>query len=599
MTAVSQHESSGKASLDATVDHATNDEDTDQWVYPYPTNFQISEHPIDKARELKVAVIGAGLAGVLAAILLPIKVPGIRLTIIEKNHEVGGTWLENIYPGVRCDIPAHVYQSTFDPNTQWSEVFAQGTEIREYWQKLAHKYDVYGNTTFNSKVLGLYWEDSIASWRLPVQDTKTGVQRTEHYNFVIPAVSHFNEWKLPEYPGIESYKGHLRHSSNWDPTFDPCGKRIAVIGNGASGVQIVPNLQKVASHLDHYARSGTWIAGSFGGNIQRTLEPIYYDAEQLQSFKDSKKYHQYRKGLESAFWRRYETQLKDTPATRETTKQFTELMRQRVNGKPEILEQILPTFSPHCRRLTPGPGYLEALTKENVSFIRTPIEKFTEHGILTVDGVHRAVDAVICSTGANVDFAPPFPIVADRIDLSQAWRPEGLYGFPYTYIGLATPGFPNLMFLHGPNGAGASGTVPHSIETQVAYMAKVLRKVAFQGIRTIAPLKAAADDFVEYCDAFFPRTVLSQNCSSWANGRRPGGRIHGLWPGSAAHVTWVRREPRWEDWEYTQVKPGNRFAWFGNGQTSRESDPTSDVTPYLMEPDNIDLRDYHERWWDL
>jgi cation diffusion facilitator CzcD-associated flavoprotein CzcO len=124
-------------------------------------------------------------------------------------------------------------------------------------------------------------------------------------------------------------------------------------------------------------------------------------------------------------------------------------MAKRLEAKPELLEQIVPDFSPHCRRLTPGPGYLEALTKDNVSFVRTPIERITEDGIVTTDGIHRPVDAIICSTGANVDFAPPFPIVSGEVDLSQAWRPEGLYGFPYTYLGVATPGFNNLLFLHG------------------------------------------------------------------------------------------------------------------------------------------------------
>lgn len=130
-------------------------------------------------------------------------------------------------------------------------------------------------------------------------------------------------------------------------------------------------------------------------------------------------------------------------------------------------------------------------------------------------------------------------------------------------------------------------------------MAKILRKVSNQGIQTITPLKQAADDFVEYCDAFFPRTVLSENCSSWANGGRPGARIHGLWPGSAAHVAWARREPRWEDWEYTYVRSRNRFAWFGNGKRGRETEAGADVTPYLKVPGTVDLRDYHESWWDL
>lgn len=222
---------------------------------------------------------------------------------------------------------------------------------------------------------------------------------------------------------------------------------------------------------------------------------------------------------------------------------------------------------------------------------------------MTVDGEERHVDAIICATGANVDFAPPFPMVNEKgVDLSKAWRPEGEFGFPYSYLGFATPGFPNLIHLHGPNAHGAAGTITHSIETQIGYIAKLLRKVRTQGIRTVMPSKAATDDFLTYCDAFFPRTNLSSNCSSWANGRRPGARIHGLWPGSQSHVTIVRREPRWEDWEYEYVRPENRFAYWGNGWTKKELEGTGSMTDFLKREaltGELDLRDLHERWWDL
>jgi cation diffusion facilitator CzcD-associated flavoprotein CzcO len=217
----------------------------------------------------------------------------------------------------------------------------------------------------------------------------------------------------------------------------------------ARGVQAVPNLQPIVEQLDHYARSGAWIAGAFAGSLERQLEPINYSAEQLESFQDSEKYRGFRKKLESTSWRRYKPQLNGTRESEQAITDFKKLMSKRIETKPELLDDIVPDFSPHCRRLTPGPGYLEALTKENASSIRTPIEKITEDGIVTRDSVHRPVDAIICSTGANVDFAPPFPIVAEGVDLSQAWRPKGLCGFPYTYLGVATPGFPNLLFLHG------------------------------------------------------------------------------------------------------------------------------------------------------
>ncbi|CAK3903048.1 FAD NAD(P)-binding domain-containing [Lecanosticta acicola] len=576
--------------------------DNEPWVYPHPTDFKISEHHIDDTKALKVAVVGTGLAGITAGSLLPAKVPGLQLTIFEKNSNVGGTWFENVYPGVRCDIPAHVYQSTFSPNTQWTEEYAQGSEILAYWQSVARKYDVYSITKFQTKVTGAHWDDQRAQWRLVTQKLSDGTRVEEYFDFFITAIGHFNEWKLPDYPGIDQYQGHLRHSSNWDPNFDPRGKRIATIGNGASGIQVTTELRKLADHVDHYARNRTWIAGSFNPEVKdRQDTPMPISLDQRKSFEEPETYLQFRKELEGKYFRGFEGQLIDSESTKNAAANFTDAMRKRLTkvGTPELLERLVPDFPPHCRRLTPGPGYLEALAAENLTFIQTPIERFTSDGIVTVDGVHRPVDAVICSTGANVDYAPPFPITAGEYDLSRDWKPDGKFGWAYNYLGLCTPHFPNLAYILGPNPAGPSGTVPQAVETQVAYIAKMLRKMSQQRIRTMAPTKSATDDWVDYCDAFFPRTNLSLNCSSWSNGGRPGGRIHGHWPGSGAHATVARREPRWEDFEYTYDRPENRFAFLGNGQTRKETIETEDVTPYLKLEASNDLRDVHERWWDV
>ncbi|TVY58566.1 FAD-binding monooxygenase aflW [Lachnellula cervina] len=553
----------------------------------------LEDHPVDAVRSLKVppnlnalvAVIGAGISGITAGVLFPAKVPGINLTIFEKNSDV----LTPTDPGVRCDVPANVYQSTYSPNTRWSEEFAQGPEIRAYWQSLASKENVYQYIKFERKVTHAQWDPVEAKWVIRVHDLKSQNTTTEKFDILLTAIGRFNAWKLPEYPGIDEYQGHLRHSSNWDPRFDPTGKKVAVIGNGASGIQIVPELQKVAQHLDHYARSKTWIAGSLGGR-DRLAEPMHFSQEQQEDFQDPEKYLAYRKALENTYWDRFAGLLKNSKESLASRENFRELMAKRLTEKPELLDAIVPDFSPNCRRLTPGPGYLEALTKENVSFIQSPIKRFTKVGIETEDGVHRPVDAVICSTGANVDYAFPFPVVSGDIDLAEAWKPDGKFGFPYSYLGFATPGFPNLFFVHGPNAAGHSGTFPHGVENQ------------WPRDQEFGAIDAAADDFVEYCDAFFPTTVLSEGCSSWSNGGRPGARIHGHWPGSAAHLNFIRRSPRWEDFEYELLesnKSRNRFSYWGNGRTTKELESNSDLTPYLKTPDQVDLRDWHESWWNL
>ncbi|KAK2063073.1 4-hydroxyacetophenone monooxygenase [Colletotrichum caudatum] len=560
----------------------------------YP--IKLVDRYIDEPRELRVAVIGAGLAGVLAGILLPAKVPGIKLTIYEKNADVGGTWFENIYPGVRCDVPAHVYQSTFDPNTQWTEEFAQGAEIRNYWQGLARKYDVYKYLQLSQRVEGLSWVDSRSIWQITIRDLETDATRVEEAEFVLTAIGRFNAWKLPDYPGIEDFKGVLRHASNWDPNFDPRDKKVAVIGNGASGIQLTSNLHKVVSRLDHYARNKTWITASFAGD-ETSIEPIPISEELRETFrKDPEAYLRYRKEQEGKYFRHFNGWLKGSSENDEAREAFRKFMNDRLTEKPELVDALIPDFSPHCRRLTPGPGYLEAITSEKTDYIQTRIRRFTETGIETEDGRHREVDAIFCATGANVDMAPPFPITAGGRDLAQVWRPDG----PYTYFGSATPGFPNLLFIHGPNGSGRSGTVPHNVENQIAYFARILRKAGREGIKSIQPTRRAADNFTQYSDAFFATTVLSESCSSWYNSGKAGSRIHGLWPGSASLATIVQREPRWEDFEYEYVGDSqNPFLWyFGKGCTKKELDPEADVTPYLR-AGGVDVKDVHESWWSV
>jgi cation diffusion facilitator CzcD-associated flavoprotein CzcO len=499
---------------------------------------------------------------------------------------------------VRCDVPSHVYQSTFAPSTDWSDEFAAGEEIRDYWQRVARDHNVYQYVQFRHQVEGLEWDAADGSWLVNTRNLVTNDTHQSRAHFVVSSPGRFNAWKLPDYPGISEYEGLLRHASHWSPDFDPTGKRVAVIGNGASGIQLVANIQKTVTRLDHYVRTKTWIAASWTGD-ERKLEAQPISEEIKRSFQDPKAYLAFRKELEEKHWRRFGAFLRETGDNDKLRQQFTAIMEKRLAKKPELLSQLTPDFSPHCRRLTPGPGYLEAVAEDNVDYITTSIQRFTKNGIETTDGVVREVDAVFCATGANRDMVPRFPIVSKGLDLRDVWSQDGKYGFPYTYLGVAVPGFPNLFHLHGPHGTGPSGTVPFSIESQVTHIAKLLRKASRQGIKAMEPKPAATDDFVEYSDAFFASSVLSDNCSSWYNGAKPGGRIHGLWPGSSVHVALVRRDPRWEDWDYEYLsETGNRFLWyFGNGWSKMESDPEADLTAYLKEAGQVDLRELHENWW--
>lgn len=400
-----------------------------------------------------------------------------------------------------------MYQSTFSPNTQWSEIFAKGAEIRDYWQAQAKKHDVYKYIKLRHRVDDASWDDEKSKWSVQVHDLINNSSTQEDFDFVITAIGRFNDWKLPDYPGLDTYKGHLRHTSNWDQSYDPTGKKVAVIGNGASGLQIVPHLQRISKHVTHFVRNPTWIATSWAGD-ERTFEPQPYPADQRESFKDPETYLKFRKEMEEKYWRRFRAMVRGSEENEGIRETFIEVMKARAAKKPELLDGLIPEFAPHCRRLTPGPGYLESLTEDNAELVKTPIKQFTTTGIETVDGKTYDFDAIFCATGANTDLVPPFPIRSRGVDLNKAWKPDGKFGFPYTYLGAATPDFPNLFFLAGPHSTGPSGTVPQAVETALTFFAKILRKVSSQGIKSITPSKEAADDAVDYCDAFFSKHRL-------------------------------------------------------------------------------------------
>jgi cation diffusion facilitator CzcD-associated flavoprotein CzcO len=197
------------------------------------------------------------------------------------------------------------------------------------------------------------WDQNLSVWRLSIKELKFG----EHYSFdvdvLLTAIGRFNAWRIPDFPGIDKYKGLLRHASNWSPDFDLSDKSVAVIGNGASGIQLTANLQPRVKRLDHYIRNRTWIAASWAGD-ERTLAPLLFSEEEREAFEDPGKYLQLRKQVEDKYWRRFAAFFRGSEENDELRERFVDIMRKRLAKKPELLEKLVPDFSPNCRRLTPG-----------------------------------------------------------------------------------------------------------------------------------------------------------------------------------------------------------------------------------------------------
>lgn len=246
---------------------------------------------------------------------------------------------------------------------------------------MAGDYDVRKYIRTGCRIVSAEWSEEKGKWRITIQSTDG--EFVDEANFLVTATGHFSDPRLPDYPGLGDFKGHLRHTSNWDPTFEPAGKRIAVIGNGASGIQVLPQLQKVAAHIDHYARNKTWVAAPIGGEDLAQL--VADNIDRARTSPDE--YLAFRKTLEARLFSRFGGIFKEGGKNKAAEAAIRKLMTARLGGDAALAKDIIPEFPPNCRRLTPGPGYLEALTAENVTYVTDHIAEFTETGIRTVDGM--------------------------------------------------------------------------------------------------------------------------------------------------------------------------------------------------------------------
>jgi len=270
---------------------------------------------------------------------------------------------------------------------------------------------------------------------------------------------------------------------------------------------------------------------------------------------------------------------------------FSELMKTRLSKKPEILDSLLPGFSVGCRRLTPGPGYLEALVEDNVDFINTRIRRCTPNGVELVDGTTVELDVLVCATGFQASAPPPFDVVGKGGQtLAQKFSP-----YPETYLSMASDGFPNYFMMLGPNSAIGTGSLTMMMEMEGDYIIKCIRKMQKEDIRSMDVKPQRVKDFSQIIDSYFKRTVYLDSCNSWyrSNGGA-GNRITGLWPGSSLHAMETFRSPRWEDFDYAYMggeagKQVNQLAWLGNGWSSAQVDDQGGDLAFYLLPEFVDV----------
>ncbi|KAF2492447.1 FAD/NAD(P)-binding domain-containing protein [Lophium mytilinum] len=556
--------------------NGTNGLKAPEFGYP-PHNvdgpYRVLDQYHSKPSKLRVACCGAGASGLcLAYKMEKMLTPGsFELTLFEKNPQFGGTWYENTYPGVACDIPAHDYVFTWDPKPDWTTFFAAGKEIQGYFEGFAERHGSKKYMKLNTKIVETRWDEEEGVWHITTEDQTTKEKSEDWAHVFVNGTGILNSWKWPEIEGLHDFKGGLMHSAAWDHEVDFEGKVVGVIGTGSTSVQIVPSLQKICKEVQVYMRSPTWISPPFGAgalddvhkgeDVNPGQRQYTFSEAEKKRFAEDPDYHlSFRKSIEAEINGLFGMYQQGSELSNHFREVITAEMNRRMGpGHEELKSFIIPKWSPGCRRISPGDGYLEALVQENVTPVFEGIEKVVPEGLQTRDGKVHKVDIIVCATGFQVAFQPAFTVINGAgKSIKQDWT-DG----PNLYFGVSAPRFPNFYTIVGPGATWSNGTLLPSIETTVEYSIKCMKKMQTEGIKALAVKQEALDEIYAHFDEYHKATVWKEECRSWFKDGKIKNRIY-LWPGATIHFLKSIKDPRFEDYDFT-YRYKNRFAFLGNG----------------------------------
>ncbi|ETI19940.1 hypothetical protein G647_08955 [Cladophialophora carrionii CBS 160.54] len=544
----------------------------------------LNDVPAYTSRKLRVVTIGAGYSGLTLAHKLQHQHSDlsdvIDHTIYEARSELGGTWLVNTYPGVVCDVPSHIYAFPFDPNPGWSRFFSTGPEIWAYMKKTAQKWNLERDIKYNHRVTGAYWQEDRGQWRVMVEHNNTVIE--DYADILISAQGFLNTWNWPLIPGLQDFRGKKVHSASWDHDYDYSNKRIAVIGNGSSGIQILPQLAKLpGTKVTSFQRGPTWVVSTMSpasllGKDDPAYNPEYTEEEKRAFLQDPQKHHQYRKKIIHSINDGFKMFVKNS----ELNKQIYDLARQEMAAKlennPELCEKLIPKWELGCRRITPGEGYLEAFLRENVGVTQSPITKIDADSVHTTDGQVYKVDVVVCATGFDVSYRPQYPVVGrGKVSLADKWAKE-----PSSYLSLASPDMPNYFMFTGPNALIGHGSLMESLGWSAEYMIKWMRKIASEDINAVVPKQSVVDDFIVYSDQIHQILTWTGACRSWYKNNTIDGRVTATFAGSALLFKRLIQDLRPEDFDI-EPRTKNRFRFLGNGFLQYELQKANDLAWYV------------------
>ena len=462
-------------------------------------------------RSARVGIIGTGFAGLALAIRLR-QAGDDDFIMLERGSAIGGTWRDNDYPGCACDVPSNLYSYSFAKNPDWTTTFAHQDEIRRYTERVAAEHDIHRSVHLNTTALDGAWDDEAQRWRVETD------QGEYDFQVVISATGPLSSPSIPNLPGIEDIKGPMFHSAQWDHSVDLTGKRVAVIGTGASAIQFVPELQKVVGELKLFQRTPPWLLPRPEYKTSRLRRALFRRFPVLQSA--------FRTGL---YWGH---ELYVIGFTRQARIMAVpgmlarRHMKKQIPNNPELRAKLTPNFKIGCKRILLSDNYYPALDNANVEVLTTGVSAIGEHSVIGSNGEEREVDAIVLGTGFHVTDIPIANHVRgkDGRTLADVWN-----GSMQSYRGSTVPGFPNFFFILGPNTGLGHSSMIFMAESSAQYVFDALAQMEKGNLASVDVRPERYRRWNEGIQARMPQTIWAKGgCASWYMDQT--GRNTTLWP---------------------------------------------------------------------
>jgi len=467
-------------------------------------------------QQIDVVIVGAGFGGLCAAIRL--RESGVQsLLILERSHEVGGTWRDNVYPGCACDVPSHMYSLSFAPNTLWTRPYPQQQEIQDYVLRVTEHYALRPIIRFNSDVQAMRWLPERECWQIELQGMPPLLAR-----HVILATGPLNKPVIPDIPGVKTFGGESFHSGHWRHDVDLKGKRIAVVGTGASAIQFVPEIAPLAAQVDVFQRTAAWVVPRFDNPYGAVRRWAYRWVPGLQRLSRWRVYW-FNEWIGMGF-------MGSKRMQRMLTRLADHHLRRQVDD-PATRRSLTPDFNPGCKRLLISNTWFPTLQRSNVNLITQAVAAIAPTGVVGADGTLYPCDVIVWGTGFKAtEFVAPMRIYGESTEngvpeLGEAWRSHPAA----TRLGITVAGFPNLFMLVGPNTGLGHNSIIFMIECQVNYICQALKNLCKRGKHVLRLRQEVQQDDYALNQRRMKGTVWASGCKSWY--QNADGQIDTLWPG--------------------------------------------------------------------